>query len=423
MKKILKLSLIIFGLFISFEPSIFADENSLKEDIHDAIYNTIDGKLTYDINIKSIGGESDVDIRMSNADTPYLPSASTIKIFIGLAMRDAIYDGDFSYSDGIKEDLDLALRNSDNDATNRLIEKVGFDRINRTIFKYTLSDKTRLNRLMLGQGDENITNSKDLTKGLIEIYKSNDEISKDMIKSMEDSSSKRVKLLKDINPSLYCLNKTGELKNIENDLALINTGKSSFIISLLTEDRANLGRDMQIKLINNLGLEITEAFVNYDKNMTLLKEQKERAEISRMDTTEKKLAYAIYKNQISYDAASLLLKTNSVDNIRENLERSNKKSEYLVIRASDSLAKLTKNKIESKDDRTLNLIRLIYTDKEDIRQINTSLALAFYNNNRSLEAAKTLLEKSPRASLDIRSKLLANIKNSEEMVEKAKKIL
>lgn len=423
MKKILKLILIIFGLFISFGKDTFADENSLTEDIHDAIYNTIDGKLTYDINIKSIGGESDVDIRMSNADTPYLPSASTIKIFIGLAMRDAIYDGDFSYTDDIKEDLDLALRNSDNDATNRLIEKLGFDRINRTIFKYTLSDKTRLNRLMLGIGDENITNSKDLIKGLIEIYKSNDEISKDMIKSMEDSSSKRVKLLKDINPSLYCLNKTGELKNIENDLALINTGKSSFIISLLTEDRANLGRDMQIKLINNLGLEITEAFVIYDKKMTLLKEQKERAEISRMDTTEKKLAYAIYKNQISYDAASLLLKTNSVDNIRENLERSNKKSEYLVIRASDSLAKLTKNKMESKDDRTLNLIRLIYTDKEDIRQINTSLALAFYNNNRSLEAAKTLLEKSPRASLDIRSKLLANIKNSEEMVEKAKKIL
>lgn len=423
MKKILKLSLVVLGLFISFGPRAFADENTLKNDIYDAIYKNIDGKLSYDINIKSIGGESDVDIRMSNADTPYLPSASTIKIFIGLAMRDAIYEGDFAYSDDIKEDLDLALRNSDNDATNRLIEKLGFDRINRTIFKYTLSDKTRLNRLMLGQGDENITNSKDLIAGLIEIYKSNDEISKDMVKSMEDSSSKRVKLLKDINPSLYCLNKTGELKNIENDLALINTGKSSFIISLLTEDRSNLGHDMQIKLINNLGLEITEAFINYDRKMTLLKEQKERAELSRMNTTEKKLAYAIYKNQISYDAASLLLKTNSVDNIRDDLERSNKKSEYLVIRASNSLAKLTKNKIESADDRTLNLIRLIYTDKKDLSQINTSLALAFYNNNRSIEAAKTLLEKSPRASLDIRSKLLANIKNSEAMVEKAKKAL
>lgn len=423
MKKILKLSLLILGLFISFGPRSFADENALKNDIYDAIYKNIDGKLSYDINIKSIGGESDVDIRMSNADTPYLPSASTIKIFIGLAMRDAIHDGDFTYSDDIKEDLDLALRNSDNDATNRIIEKLGFDRINRTIFKYTLSDKTRLNRLMLGQGEENITNSKDLIAGLIEIYKSNDEISKDMVKSMEDSSSKRAKLLKDINPSLYCLNKTGELKNIENDLALINTGKSSFIISLLTEDRANLGHDMQIKLINNLGLEITEAFIKYDRKMTLLMDQKERAELSRMNTTEKKLAYAIYKNQISYDAASLLLKTNSVDNIRDDLERSNKKSEYLVIRASNSLAKLTKNKIESADDRTLNLIRLIYTDKEDISQINTSLALAFYNNNRSLEAAKTLLEKSPRASLDIRTKLLANIKNSEAMVEKAKKAL
>lgn len=137
MKKIFKISLIIFGLFISFGKDVLADENSLKEDIHDAIYNTIDGKLTYDIGVKSIGGESDTDLRMSNADEPYLPSASTIKIFIGLSMRDAIYDGDFPYSIDIKEDLDLALRNSDNDATNRLIEKLGFDRINQTIYKYT----------------------------------------------------------------------------------------------------------------------------------------------------------------------------------------------------------------------------------------------------------------------------------------------
>lgn len=423
MKKILKISLIIFGLFISFESRAFADENSLNDAIHDAIYNTIDGKLTYDISVKSIGGESDIDIRMSNADEPYLPSASTIKIFIGLSMRDAIYDGEFPYSKDIKEDLDLALRNSDNDATNRIIEKLGFDRINETIYKYTRSDETKLNRLMLGQGDENITNSKDLIAGLIEIYKSNDDISKDMVTSMENSSSKRAKLLKDINPSFYSFNKTGELKNIENDIALISTGKSSYIISLLTEDVANIGHDEQIRLINDLGSHITDAYINYDNKMTLLKSQKERADLARMNTREKKLAYAIYKNQVSSEAASLLLKTNSVDNIREDLERTSKISEDLVIRASDSLAKLTKNKIESKDDRTLNLIRLIYTDKEDISQINTSLALAFYNNNRSLEAARTLLEKSPRASLDIRSKLLSNIKNSEAMVEKAKKIL
>lgn len=276
---------------------------------------------------------------------------------------------------------------------------------------------------MLGQGEENITNSKDLIKGLIEIYKSNDDISKDMVTSMEDSSSKRAKLLKDINPSFYSFNKTGELKNIENDLALINTGKSSFIISLLTEDTANLGHDEQISLINDLGSEITDDYINYGNKMTLLKSQKERAGLARMNTREKKLAYAIYKNQVSSEGASLLLNTNSVDNIRKDLEITSKKSENLVIRASDNLAKLTKNKIESKEDRTLNLIRLIYTDKEDIGQINTSLALAFYNNNRSLEAARTLLEKSPRASLDIRSKLLSNIKNSEEMVEKVKKVL
>lgn len=103
---------------------------------------------------------------MQNTDADYFTSASTIKIFIGLAVREQVLDGDLSYTDKIKRDLDLALRNLDNEATNRLIDALGgCDRINQTIYKYTKSNLTQLNRYMLGGGKQNITNPRGLTKG------------------------------------------------------------------------------------------------------------------------------------------------------------------------------------------------------------------------------------------------------------------
>ena len=109
------------------------------------------------------------------------------------------------------------MRNLDNEATNRLIDALsGFDRINQTIYKYTKSNLTQLNRYMLGGGKQNITNPRGLTKG----DTADDYISKDMLESMENSSSKRKKLLKNINPDYITYNKTGELITIENDLAL-----------------------------------------------------------------------------------------------------------------------------------------------------------------------------------------------------------
>ena len=113
------------------------------------------------------------------------------------------------------------MRNLDNEATNRLIDALsGFDRINQTIYKYTKSNLTQLNRYMLGGGKQNITNPRGLTKGMVAIYTAGDYISKDMLESMENSSSKRKKLLKNINPDYITYNKTGELITIENDLAL-----------------------------------------------------------------------------------------------------------------------------------------------------------------------------------------------------------
>ncbi|WP_243342957.1 class A beta-lactamase-related serine hydrolase [Anaerococcus sp. AGMB09787] len=156
MKKTFKIFLLIFGLFF-FAGRAYASEADLKNDIREAVFSTVDGKLDYQVHIKSLYGPSDVDVYMQNTDVDYFTSASTIKIFIGLAVREQVLGGDLSYTDEIKRDLDLALRNSDNEATNRLIDALGgFDRINQTIYKYTKSNLTQLNRYMLGGGKQNI---------------------------------------------------------------------------------------------------------------------------------------------------------------------------------------------------------------------------------------------------------------------------
>ena len=69
----------------------------------------------------------------------------------------------------------------------------------------------------------------------------------------------------------------------------------------------------------------------------------------------------------------------------------------------------------------VNLVRLIYTNKENNSDINKNLALAFYRNKVAVKAGKTILKESPKTSLNIRRPLLKNIKDSEEIFIKMDK--
>lgn len=393
------------------------EDEILKEDIYKAIEESVDGRLIYQVNIKSLYGLSDIDIYMANSDQDFLPAASTIKTMIGLSLLDKAQNGEIEYTDEIKDDLDLSLRISDNDATNRIIEEIGgFDEINSYINSLINSDRTRLNRFMLGSGDENTANAKDLSKALFEIFFSDDEIAGDMRKSLENSSTKRAKLLKDINPVYESMNKTGELNSIENDMALVQTDSNAFIISLLTQNDNYMDHNSQIKLINKLGADVTRAFEKYEEVRIEKEEKVQENLIKNLDTSEKRLAYGIYKNQISINAAKILLESDleSIDGIRSELENTVANGEVTLDEAKKSLARKSDEDLSSEDDMAISLIRLVYTNKERNSDINRDLALAFYKNKSSAKAAEIILTKAPRASLPIRKSLLANIKKSEE---------
>lgn len=426
MKKIVKLMLAGFALNLTLASPAFAsvEEDILQDDIKAAIKESVDGKLIYQVNVRSVYGPSDVNIYRSNTDGDSLPSASTIKTMVGLAVLDKVEKGEMAYTDQVKKDLDLSLRISDNDATNRLIEAVGgFDAINSYIQNFLKTDRTKLNRLMLGSGKENTANAKDLSWGLFEIYRKDSDIARDMVKSLSKSSTKRNKLLKNINPAYKSINKTGELNNIENDVALVETKSNAFIISAMTENDGYMDKYNQILLINKLGADVTKAYEKYEASYDAKEKAGEDKIINSLNSQEKQLAYAVYKNQTFISAAKILLESDlkAVDEIRGKLTSQVNNSENLLIKSKAALAQLSKEEIKDEEDMIVNLVRLIYTNKENNSDINKRLALAFYNNKVAVKAGKTILKESPKTSLNIRKPLLKNINQAEATFEKMDK--
>lgn len=423
MKKIKRTILALLLVNISLAGKVHANEEDdiLKSDLKNAVKETVDGKLYYQVNIKTLYGSSDVNIYMANTDTDNLPAASTIKPFVGLTIMNKVNNGQMIYTEEIKNDLDLSLRLSDNDATNRLIEAAGgFDEVNSYIKSSTNSDRTKINRFMMQKGRENTANAKDLSWAIYEIYRNDNIVANDMKKSLSNSSMKRAKLLKNINPSYKAMNKTGELNHIENDLALVETGSQAYIISLLTENNNYMDTYNQILLINKLGEKVARAYENYENIYKLKKETENSNVTSRLNTSEKKLAYAVYNNQIFVNAGEILLESDlrAVDEIRPYLIEKINESREILEKSKKALKNYSTEPIMSEEDMLVNIVRLIYTGKQLNSDINRNLALAFYKNKATVKAGEILLNDSPKTSLDIRRGLLKNIKASEDILEK-----
>lgn len=424
MKKIKRTILALLLVNLSLAGKVHANEEDdiLKADLKNAVKETVDGKLYYQVNIKTLYGSSDVNIYMANTDTDNLPAASTIKPFVGLAIMNKVNNGQMIYTEKIKNDLDISLRLSDNDATNRLIEAAGgFDEVNSYIKSSTNSDRTKINRFMMQKGRENTANAKDLSWAIYEIYRNDNIVANDMKKSLSNSSMKRAKLLKNINPSYKTMNKTGELNRIENDLALVETGSQAYIISLLTENNNYMDTYNQILLINSLGEKVAKAYEKYQVSSNNKKALEEEKIQQRLNTSEKKLAYAVYNNQIFVNAGEILLESDNraVDEIRPFLLEKINESKEILEKSKNALRNYSTEPIASEEDMIVNIVRLIYTNKQLNSDINRNLALAFYKNKATVKAGEILLNDSPKTSLDIRRPLLRNIKASEDILEKA----
>ena len=264
------------------------NENSRKED--DYLYKEINKIISeetenldgnWQVAVDSIRGKSNISIeRKSSPKNISQTSASTIKIFVGIETYRQVEEGKLDEKN-VEEDIYLMLRNSDNEATDRLIDLIGDNNIDkssknigRTIYKITGKNRTVLYTKMNQIGKTNLTNAKDLNEGLIAIYDGeivNEDHSKKMIKAMaNNTTTSKFKLLGKLPKGAIGLNKSGEYPDggIENDAAIIDVGESVFAISFLSEHTGPVSNKYgdQAIAMQNLGKRISEAYMKFDKD-------------------------------------------------------------------------------------------------------------------------------------------------------------
>lgn len=176
-----------------------------------------------------------------NINNKKMKSASVIKIFIMAAAFGEISEERVEKSEVIN-DIRAMITTSDNDATNRLIDKLGFARINSFI-QGQGCNSTELNRKMLEQtthGD-NYTSVRDVGKILESIYRGNcisKEASAEMLEILK-AQTRTNKIPAGVPDGVVTANKTGEIyegSKVENDAAIVFKENSAYVLVVMSND-------------------------------------------------------------------------------------------------------------------------------------------------------------------------------------------
>ncbi|MCX5782759.1 MAG: class A beta-lactamase-related serine hydrolase [Elusimicrobia bacterium] len=219
------------------------------------------GKLG--IVIKDLQTKQSIEINSSNL----FPSASLVKLPIMAAYFQAERDGKIDLSGeltlkkrhkarpktaiyrmragskiGIKDLIEAMITESDNTATNMLVEAIGFKYLNKGFAKFGLS-KTDIRRGIMdlrkrNRGVENFTTPKDMAFFLESIYRGelvSSEASREMLKILKRQKiNDRIPV--SFPESIVIAHKTGLLSNAVSDVGIVFTRKGDFIICILTSE-------------------------------------------------------------------------------------------------------------------------------------------------------------------------------------------
>jgi len=246
-------------------------------------------KLKYSIYIKDLNQVDICDINQFQI----IPSASIIKLFImgstlervstgTLSLKDRItinkkekvpfsiltlLDDDNSYT--INDLILLMIIQSDNTATNKLIDIIGLNSINEFIRKHNFNSATLQRKMMDNdsrlKGIDNLCNISDCALFLELIYNGkliNEEYSKLMVNILThqlDDSMMRIYLPTNITVA----NKTGDLELLKHDVGIVYTTKTDYIFSMFTWEAIsdNYAKD----LIGNVSKITYDYFMNGGK--------------------------------------------------------------------------------------------------------------------------------------------------------------
>lgn len=247
-----------------------------------------DKKIKYAISIKNLKtGES-----YNYNENIVISSASTIKLLIMAEVMNQVKKGqhcleervlinpedvvpysiikllDANNSYTLKDLVTLMIIQSDNTATNILINIAGIDNINTYIRRIGLQN-TVLQRKMMDfearvEGRDNFTTSSDMAKFLELLYKGeivSKEASGIMLEIMKMQLDKSMVYL-EIPDDVVVAHKTGGLENINHEVGIFYTQKSDYIFSMLTWEAEN--DNLARKIIGKVAKIVYDKFIMED---------------------------------------------------------------------------------------------------------------------------------------------------------------
>ena len=262
----------IFGSFDLPYPSIYYQEVNQKHDqtLQTNLENILaDNALWTKLIIKKKMAVGIVDLRdMENIryaavnGKNMVYAASLPKIAVLLSAIEAVEEGCLVYSAGLQKDLRLMIAKSNNAATTRIIESLGYDKIAETMTKarYQLYNKNKGGGLWVGKKYAKAGRKKpDPLKGLshaatveqvARFYTMlaygklvSDEWNQEMMKYLIDPqiNHKFMKTLNKIAPNADVYRKSGSWKNFHADSALVfgKNGRRYIIIALIEDSRGS----------------------------------------------------------------------------------------------------------------------------------------------------------------------------------------
>ena len=241
--------------------------------------------------------DADFSFAIKNLDTgayiihndKQMNSASVIKLFIMQTIYDEVKKGTYELTADRETDLAKMITESNNEATNKFIDDFGGQDETRKITADNLINKTisakgysstELNRKMHDTtppegptGYENYTSAKDVITLLEGIYNKTlfDEpyntYALNLLKSQHRRGKIPAKIIQKY-PDVIVANKTGELSQVENDVALIMCDDFNLAFAVFVNEIPkkadgstdyNLKEEVQ-KTISELGLELVEMY-------------------------------------------------------------------------------------------------------------------------------------------------------------------
>lgn len=176
-----------------------------------------------------------------------MQAASLIKLFImGCVYEDYEMMTLKDTKEQIDEWLKLMITISDNDAANQLVyvlgdgdEAKGRDKVNRFAEEHGYT-ATHMGRLLLASNDldDNYTSVADCGKFLWNCYENKLSYSNDMQELLKQQS-RRQKIPAGIPDDVIVGNKTGELQDVHNDVAIVYIEESPYLLCVMSQELKN----------------------------------------------------------------------------------------------------------------------------------------------------------------------------------------